>query len=90
MAEESKEIVVKIDKQTYSVIEEFSEHTTQDKDEIINYFLDRSLEEFVTNYKNLKQGYVDMGNINLEISDAFTVSENEAENGLLNHIQDKC
>jgi len=90
MTEEPKEIVVKIDKQTYSVIEEFSEHTSQDKNEIINYCLDRSLKEFVTNYKNLKQGYVDMGNINLEISDAFTVSENEAENGTLDHLQDKC
>jgi len=85
MAEEAKEIVIKIDAQTYSVIEEFSEHTNQDKDKIINHFLDRSLEEFVTNYENLKQGYVEMGNINLEISDAFTVSENEA----LSYIQEK-
>lgn len=78
MAEENKKIVVEIDSDTYSMIEEFCDQMNQDGSHILNHLIDQSLKEFVTNYKNLKQGYVEMGNINLEISDAFTVSENEA------------
>lgn len=78
MAEETKKIVVEIDSDTYSMIEEFCEQMNQDDNSILNQLIDQSLKEFVTNYKNLKQGYVEMGTINLEISDAFTVSENEA------------
>lgn len=82
MAEDSKKMVVEIDKATYSVIEEFSEYMNENEDQVVDYLLKRTLNEFVDNYTNLKNGYVEMGNINLEISRAFTVSENEA----FNHI----
>jgi hypothetical protein len=80
MAEESKKLVVEIDAQTYSLIEEYSRYMNQENKKVVNYLLNQSLKEFVTNYQNLKKGYVDMASINLEISDAFTVSENEAFN----------
>jgi hypothetical protein len=83
MAKESKEIVLEIDADTYSMIEEFCDHMNQDGKAILNRLVDESLKEFASNYENLKNGYVEMGNINLEISDAFTVSENEA----LDHIK---
>ncbi len=80
MAEESKKLVVEIDAQTYSLIEEYSRYMNQENKKVVNYLLNQSLKEFVTNYQNLKKGYVEMASINLEISDAFTVSENEAFN----------
>lgn len=82
MADERKKIVLEIDAETYSMIEEFCVPMNQDGEEILNRLVDESLKEFVSNYEQLKNGYVEMGNINLEISDAFTVSENEA----LDHI----
>lgn len=83
MADESKKIVLEIDGETYSMIEEFCDHMNQDGEVILNRLIDESLKDFVSNYEDLKNGYVEMGNINLEISDAFTVSENEA----LDHIE---
>lgn len=85
MANKHKKIVLEIDTDTYSMIEEFCDHMNQDGEKILNHLVDESLKEFVVNYENLKQGYVEMGNINLEISDAFSVSENEA----LSHINKK-
>ena len=82
MAEESKKLVVEIDAQTYSLIEEYSRYMNQENKKVVNYLLNRSLQEFVDNYQDLKRGYIEMANINLEISDAFTVSENE----VFNHI----
>lgn len=82
MAEERKKIVLEIDKETYSMLEEFCDHMNQEGEAILHRLIDESLKEFVSNYETLKNGYVEMGNINLEISDAFTVSENEA----LDHI----
>lgn len=83
MAEDSKKVLVEIDADTYSLINEYSEYTNQDPDSVINFLVKRTFADFNEDYENLKTGYVEMGTINLEISDAFTVSENEA----LNHIQ---
>ncbi len=82
MAEDSKKLVIEIDQSTYSVIEEFSEYMNEKEEKVIDYLLKQTLDEFVDNYTNLKNGYVEMGKLNLEISRAFTVSENEA----LDHI----
>lgn len=78
MSDETKKMVVEIDEETYSVLEEFCENINEEKHTVLDYLLKRTLTEFVDNYTNLKNGYVEMGNLNLEISRAFTVSENEA------------
>lgn len=80
MAEDSKKVVVEIDAKTYALISEYSEDTNQDEEVVIDFLVNKMSEDFQRDYENLKEGYVEMGTINLEISDAFTVSENEALN----------
>lgn len=80
MAEDSKKVVVEIDETTYSLIEEYSEYMNEEENKVVNYLMKQTLNDFVDKYTNLKKGYVEMGNLNLEISKAFTVSENEALN----------
>lgn len=84
MSEEKKEVIVQIDSDIYSAVEEYCEYTGISEENIVNYLVSHSLNEFSSNYYHLKKGYVDMGNINLEISAEFTESENEA----LSHIED--
>ena len=83
MSEETKKMVVEIEEETYSVIEEFSAYINEDEDKVVDFLLKEALSEFIDKYKKKKNGYVEMGNINLEISNEFSVSENEA----LNHIE---
>lgn len=80
MSEETKKMVVEIEEETYSVIEEFSAYINEDEDKVVDFLLKEALSEFIDKYKSLKNGYVEMGNINLEISNEFSVSENEALN----------
>lgn len=84
MSVERKKVIIEVDAKTYSAIEEYSGELEQSEESVVNELVNRSLEEFSMSYANLKQGYVEMGDINLEISDAFTVSENEA----LDYIDD--
>lgn len=78
MAEDVKKFVVEVDAETYSVIAEYCEQANTEDHQVVNFLMNRSLDDFVKGYNNLKQGYVEMGKLNLEISNAFTVSENEA------------
>lgn len=78
MSDDYKEVVIKIDKEIYGRIEEYSHKTDQSEDLVLNRILGHSLKQFEKGYADLKQGYIDMGKINLEISREFTVSENEA------------
>lgn len=78
MSEETKEVTVEIDTRLYSAVEEYCNYTGASEESFVNYLLSHALNEFSSDYNNLKQGYVENGNINLEISDAFSVSENEA------------
>lgn len=78
MSGERKKVVVEVDAKTYSAIEEYSDYTNQKEEVVINQLFKHTLEKFSINYKNLKEGYIEMANINLEISDAFTISEDEA------------
>lgn len=80
MTEDSKKVVVEIDAKTYALISEYSEYTNQDEEVVIDFLVNKMSADFQRDYENLKEGYVEMGTINLEISDAFTVSENEALN----------
>lgn len=84
MSEEKKEVTVEIETSLYSVVEEFCENTGISEENVLNYLVDHSLNEFSSNYYNLKKGYIEMGKINLEISAEFTESENEA----FSHIED--
>ena len=80
MAKDCKTLTVevKMNKEIYSAIEEYSNHMNSDDKSIVSELINLALKDFERKYKNLKDGYVEMGNLNLEISDAFTVSENEA------------
>lgn len=84
MSDQAKKFVVEVDVDTYSVIEEFCEQMNEEDQSVVEYLLNQSLSDFVTTYNNLKQGYMDYGHMNLEISDAFTATENEA----YSHIED--
>lgn len=78
MSDEARKFVVEIDAETYSVLEEFCEQIDEQDQRVMNYLLDQTLNEFVETYTNLKEGYVEYGHMNLEISHAFTETENEA------------
>lgn len=82
MSDERNEITVDVNTNAYALLEEYCANTGQDSQKIVNYLFAKSLDEFAVGYKNLKEGYVEMGQLNLEISNAFSVSENEA----LNHV----
>lgn len=78
MSQEKKKFVVEIDAETYSVIEDICEQIDEKDQTLINSLLKQSLKDFVTGYEELKEGYVEFGSMNLEISNAFTMTENEA------------
>ena len=78
MSEDNKKVLVEIDEDLYEKIKEYSRCTNQSEKQIVNRLFEHTLRDFEKKYANLKQGYQDMAKINLEISSAFTVSENEA------------
>lgn len=78
MSEGKKEITVEIDTSLYSVVEEYSASAGVSEKNVVNYLLSNSLDEFSSDYYQLKKGYIEMAKINLEISNAFIASENEA------------
>lgn len=78
MSFEKKEVTVKIDNSLYATVEEYCAYSGETEETVVKYLLTRSLNRFNKDYEKLKKGYVEMGNINLEISDAFKASENEA------------
>lgn len=83
MSFEKKEVNLKVNKELYKAIEEYSAYSGDNEEKVIDFIVNRSLEKFKVDYEKLKKGYVEMGNINLEISNAFKASENEA----LEHIE---
>jgi hypothetical protein len=80
MSDERKKITIEVKADAYAVLEEYCQQTNQDSEKIAGFLFAKSLEDFADGYENLKNGYREMGQLNLEISDAFTVSENEAFN----------
>lgn len=78
MSQEKKKFIVEIDAETYAVIENICEQIDEKDQNLINSLLKQSLKDFVTGYEELKEGYVEFGSMNLEISNAFTMTENEA------------
>ena len=78
MYEENKKFELEIDGSTYSVIKEISELYNFEKEEVLDYVMERALEDFVLAYHEMKNGYLEMAKINLEISNEFAVSEHEA------------
>lgn len=78
MSEDVKKFIVEIDTEAYSVLKEFCDQANEEDYKVVNFLMNRSMEDFISSYNNLKQGYMEMGKINLEISNAFSVSENEA------------
>lgn len=78
MYEENKKFELEIDGSTYSVIKEISEQYNFEQEEVLDYVMERALEDFVLAYHEMKNGYLEMAKINLEISNEFAVSEHEA------------
>lgn len=77
MYEENKKFELEIDGSTYSVIKEISEQYNFEQEEVLDYVMERALEDFVLAYHEMKNGYLEMAKINLEISNEFAVSEHE-------------
>lgn len=80
MTKDCKKMTVEVtmNKETYSAIVEYSNYMNYDEENVVSDLINLSLKDFQKKYNNLKNGYVEMGNLNLEISKAFTASENEA------------
>ena len=80
MSEESKNFNIEINADAYSVIKEVSEQYDYEDHEVVNYIMEQALKEYVRVYHEMKNGYMEMATLNLEISNEFAVSENEALN----------
>lgn len=80
MSDKGRKITLKVDDEHYSLIKEYSEYTNKSKEYILNQLVNHSLREYARKYADLKKGYLKMGEINLEISKAFSESENEVFN----------
>ena len=78
MSDDSRKFMLKVDGEHYSLLKEYSEYTNKSEQHVLNRLVNHSLNEYVQMYHDLKKGYLKMGEINLEISKAFTDSENEA------------
>lgn len=80
MSDNKKKVTLKVDNEYYSLVKEYSDYTNKSEQYILNRLVNHSLEKYAQKYEALKRGYLKMGEINLEISKAFTASENEAFN----------
>ena len=78
MSEGKKEITVEIDTSLYSVVEEYSASAGVSEKNVVNYLLSNSLDEFSSDYYQLKKGYIERAKSNLEIRNTFIASENKA------------
>lgn len=78
MSEEMKKYEITVNDEAYSVIKHISEEYNITEHEIVDYIMRGALEEYVRGYEAMKNGYKEMGKLNLEISNAFAVSEHEA------------
>ena len=80
MSDKSREVTLKVDAEYYSLVKEYSEYTNKSEEYILNRLINHSLKGYAKKYGDLKNGYQKMAEINLEISKAFTESDNEAFN----------
>lgn len=71
---------VEVDKEYYSLIKEYSDVIDDPEANVVNRLFDFMLHDYASKYHHLKQGYKQMSKTNLEISQAFIESENEAFN----------
>ena len=78
MSDEVKKIEVEIDAVSYEVIKAVSEEYNYNEEVIVNYIMENALKKHVREYEEMKNGYMEMSKLNLEISNAFAVSEHEA------------
>lgn len=89
MSEDRRKVVLEVNKECYSLVEEYSEYVNESERNVLNRLLNYTLEEYADKYKKLKKGYKKMGQINLEISQAFTASENEVFNRIDDDFESK-
>ncbi|MDN6161956.1 MAG: hypothetical protein L0I79_04190 [Atopostipes sp.] len=80
MSGKNKKVLLEVDEDCYSIVEEYSHYMNKSEKNVLNQLLDYSLKEHMSKYIDLKEGYQEMGKINLEISRAFIIPENEAFN----------
>lgn len=80
MSNESKNFNIEINADAYLVIKEVSNQYNYEDQDVVNYVMKNAFEEFTRVYEEMKNGYIEMAKLNLEISKEFAVSENEALN----------
>lgn len=80
MSNESKNFNIEINADAYLVIKEVSHQYNYEDQDVVNYVMKNAFEEFTRVYEEMKNGYIEMAKLNLEISKEFAVSENEALN----------
>lgn len=78
MQESSRKVTLKVDKDCYSLVEEYSDYIDDTEKNVLSRVLNDTLRDYASKYRELKQGYQEMAQTNLEISRAFRDSENEA------------
>lgn len=80
MSNESKNFNIEINADAYLVIKEVSNQYNYEDQDVVNCVMKNAFEEFTRVYEEMKNGYIEMAKLNLEISKEFAVSENEALN----------
>lgn len=80
MSEGGRKIELEIEEKCYLLVEEYSDYMDESEKNVLSRLINDSIKKYAEKYIELKKGYQEMAKINLEISHAFTESENEAFN----------
>ena len=68
MSNESKNFNIEINADAYLVIKEVSNQYNYEDQDVVNYVMKNAFEEFTRVYEEMKNGYIEMAKLNLEIS----------------------
>lgn len=79
---QAKELTVTIDSETYEMFEEYCEESRFDRSEILEHLIDHFIQESRPMMEQMRDGYAEMGKLNLEITSEFTSVENEVSHYL--------
>ncbi|EKU93625.1 Uncharacterised protein [Alloiococcus otitis] len=75
--QQSKELTVKVDSGTYNAFQAYCEESSFDQDEIVEHLMDRFVDESRMMINQMRKGYAEMANLNLEIAAEFSECDNE-------------
>lgn len=74
---QSKELTITVDVGTYEEFEAYCRESSFDRDEIIQHLMDHFIEESRMMADQMREGYAEMANLNLEITAEFSECDNE-------------